>query len=117
MVWSVLAKVILLPAPNGTDGMDCAWWDDALADWSLAGVATVRHTDVLECRSTHLTLFAGLERLRVGLLKTSSDSPAKGRPDENVGWNSAVSSASGVDSAVALNGAPDAGHLVRGEGE
>lgn len=51
-------------------------------DWSYEGCETVLHTGELECRCTHLTLFAGLFR---GLTLTFQ-SPLRNKTDQNGVW-------------------------------
>lgn len=64
--------VLLLPydqdrqrAGGGAEGAErlaCAWWDPLDEDWSFDGCETHLRAAELECRCTHLTLFAGLVR-------------------------------------------------------
>jgi len=70
-----LPDPIFIDLPNVSDGLACAYFDEAMLEWSSEGMATTRRADgTLRCATTHLTVFGAILKGFVSSLECSQAS-------------------------------------------
>ncbi|CAK0842218.1 unnamed protein product, partial [Prorocentrum cordatum] len=80
-----LSDTIVIDLPIVSDGLDCAYFGEAVLEWSFEGMATTRSADgTLRCATTHLTVFGAMPKGILSSLERSQASLLSAEPYEEL---------------------------------